>query len=298
MFSQFTRCSAVAFASAAIIVTGCSSQSTTGQSADSNDPDKLIVALLPDENASTVIQDNQGLKDYLSKKLDKEIELVVTTDYSSMIEAARNNRLDLAYFGPLSYVLAKSKSEIEPFAARLKGGTTTYQSCLIGNTNAGVTGFEAIKGKTVAFGDPASTSSRLFPELTLKENGLTKDVDYKGVFLGTHDAVALAVQNGNAEAGGLSCPIFESLKEKGKIDGTKVTLIAKTAPIPQYPWGMRSSMKPELKDKSSATFIEIKDKSVLKPFKADGFAVVTDKDYDGIRKAGDLLGLDLSKFVN
>jgi phosphonate transport system substrate-binding protein len=61
---------------------------------------------------------------------------------------------------------------------------------------------------------------------------------------------------------------------------------------------MRSSMKPELKDKISATFIEIKDKSVLKPFKADGFAVVTDKDYDGIRKAGDLLGLDLSKFVN
>tara|TARA_B100002052_G_scaffold213401_1_gene195292 strand:- start:781 stop:1677 length:897 start_codon:yes stop_codon:yes gene_type:complete len=298
MLSQAARFTAVAFSSAAIVLTGCSSQTTTDTSADASDPDKLIVALIPDENAATVIQDNQGLKDYLNQKLDKEIELVVTTDYSSMIEAARNDRLDLAYFGPLSYVLAKTKSEIEPFAARIKGGTKTYQSCLIGNTKAGVTDFEAIKGKTFAFGDPASTSSRLFPELTLKENGLTKDEDYEGVFLGAHDAVALAVQNGNAQAGGVACPIFESLKEKGKIDDTKVTLIAKSAPIPQYPWTMRSSLNPELKDTISTTFIELNDDSVLKPFKADGFAVITDQDYDGIRKAGDLLGLDLGKFVN
>ena len=121
MLSQAARFSAVAFASAAIVLTGCSSQTTTDKSADSSDPDKLIVALIPDENAATVIQDNQGLKDYLNQKLGKEIELVVTTDYSSMIEAARNDRLDLAYFGPLSYVLAKTKSEIEPFAARIKG---------------------------------------------------------------------------------------------------------------------------------------------------------------------------------
>ncbi|MGB4700010.1 MAG: phosphate/phosphite/phosphonate ABC transporter substrate-binding protein, partial [Parasynechococcus sp.] len=195
-------------------------------------------------------------------------------------------------------VLAKSKSEIEPFAARIKGGTKTYNSCLIGNTKAGVTDFDSIKGKTFAFGDPASTSSRLFPELTLKENGLIKGDDYEGVFLGAHDAVALAVQNGNAQAGGLACPILESLQEKGRIDDTKVTLIAKTAPIPQYPWTMRSSLNPELKETIRTAFIELDDEKVLKPFKADGFAVITDQDYDGIRKAGDLLGLDLGKFVN
>ena len=47
---------------------------------------------------------------------------------------------------------------------------------------------------------------------------------------------------------------------------------------------MRSSLKPELKDTISTTFIELNDDSVLKPFKADGFAVITDQDYDGIRK--------------
>lgn len=296
MLSQTARFTAVALTAAVVVFSGCSSQTSNGES--KSNPDKLIVALIPDENAATVIQDNQGLKDFLKEKLGKDIELVVTTDYSSMIEAARNDRLDLAYFGPLSYVLAKSKSEIEPFAARIKGGTKTYNSCLIGNTKAGVTDFDSIKGKTFAFGDPASTSSRLFPELTLKENGLIKGDDYEGVFLGAHDAVALAVQNGNAQAGGLACPILESLQEKGRIDDTKVTLIAKTAPIPQYPWTMRSSLNPELKETIRTAFIELDDEKVLKPFKADGFAVITDQDYDGIRKAGDLLGLDLGKFVN
>ena len=58
--------------------------------------------------------------------------------------------------------------------------------------------FDAIKGKTVAFGDPASTSSRLFPELKLSDEGLKAGDDYKQVFLGAHDAVALAVQGGKA----------------------------------------------------------------------------------------------------
>ena len=277
-----------------VALTSACSTKNAGPSAD---PDKLIVALIPDENAATVIQDNQGLKDYLTEAFDKEIEVVVTTDYSSMIEAARNDRLDLAYFGPLSYVLAKAVSDIEPFAARIKGGTKTYNSCIIGNTKKGVTSFDDIKGTTFALGDPASTSSRLFPELTLAENGLTKGKDFQGVFLGSHDAVALAVQNGNAQAGGMACPILKSLKKKGVIDPSKVTTIAQSSPIPQYPWTMRSTLSPELKEKIRVTFLDLDSDKVLKPFNADGFASITDSDYDGIRKAGKLLGLDLSKFV-
>lgn len=71
------------------------------------DPKTLKVALLPDENAATIIKNNQGLKDYLEAQLGKNVELIVTTDYSSMIEAMRHGRIDLAYFGPLSYVLAR-----------------------------------------------------------------------------------------------------------------------------------------------------------------------------------------------
>ena len=128
----------------------------------------LKVALLPDESPATVIQNNQALKTYLEKAIGREIELIVTTDYSSMIEAMRFKRIDLGYFGPLSYVLARSRSDIEPFAALVAKGKTTYTSYLVANADAGIATPADVKGKTVGFGDPASTSSHLIPRALLR----------------------------------------------------------------------------------------------------------------------------------
>lgn len=259
------------------------------------DPETLKVALLPDENASTVIKNNKALKDYLEKALDKKVKLIVTTDYSSMIEAMRHGRIDLAYFGPLSYVMAKSKSDIEAFAAIVKKGSATYQGVVIGNASAGVSTLADIKGKDMAYGDPASTSSHLIPKSILAAEGLVHGDDYKEHFLGAHDAVALTVQNGKAQAGGLSRPIFESLVEKGVIKADKVNVITYSKPFPQYPWTMRSDLAPALKAKIKEAFYSVKDKSVLKHFKAQRFAPMKDKDYDVVRDLAKILNLDLNK---
>ena len=168
-------------------------------------PAKLRVALLPDENASTIIQNAAPLKAYLERTLGKDVELVVTTDYSSMIEAMRFGRIEIAYFGPLSYVLAKSKApEIEPFAVGVSKGSPTYKSVIIARADGPVKSLADIKGKMVGFGDFASTSSHLIPRALLARNGLIGDTDYKYVLLGAHDAVARAVQSGQVQAGGLS----------------------------------------------------------------------------------------------
>jgi len=267
-----------------------------GHASSNPDPETLKVALLPDENASTVIKNNKPLEIYLEKELGKKIELVVTTDYSSMIEAMRHGRIDMAYFGPLSYVLAKQKSDIEPFAAMKQKGSTTYQSVLIANTGAGIAKISDIVNKNVAYGDKASTSSHLIPKSILAENGLKAGENYREHFAGAHDAVAMAVQNGHAQAGGLSKPIFESLVQRGLVDPNKVKVLVESKPYPQYPWTMRSNLKPELKEKIRAAFLNLKDPEVLKPFKADGFGPISDKDYDVVRSLGTLLKLDLSKF--
>ena len=260
-------------------------------------PDTLKVALLPDENAGTVIKNNQPLKDYLEETLGKKIELIVTTDYSSMIEAMRHGRIDLAYFGPLSYVLARQRSEIEPFVALKSKGSTTYQSVVIANAASGIKKIEDIKGKHMAFGDKASTSSHLIPKSVLAEEGLDAGRDYEEHFVGSHDAVAMAVQNGHAQAGGLSRPIFESLVERKIIDPAKVIVVEYSKPFPQYPWTMRSNLKPELKDKIRSAFLNLKDPAVLKPFKADGFETISDKDYDVVRNLGYLLKIDLASYM-
>ena len=58
---------------------------------------------------------------------------------------------------------------------------------------------------------------------------------------------------------------------------------------------MRSNLKPELKQKIRMAFLNLKDPEVLKPFHAEGFGPVTDKDYDVVRNLGYLLKIDFAK---
>lgn len=267
----------------------------TGLNAADYNPDTLKVALLPDENAATVIQNNEPLKAHLTSVLGKDIELIVTTDYSSMIEAMRFGRIDIAYFGPASYTLAKEKMaggdlDIVPFAALAKAGTSTYQAVLIAHVNAGIDSIEAIKGKQpqMAFGDQASTSSHFAPKFTLMQAEIMPGTDYQENFLGAHDAVAKNVERGNAQIGGLSRPIFESLIKKGTIDGNKVKVLGYSADIPQYPWVMRTDLAPQLQESIRSAFLDLdpsdeSDAAVLAPFNADGFLAIDDKAYDIIR---------------
>jgi phosphonate transport system substrate-binding protein len=264
--------------------------------AQNRDPSKLRVALLPDENAATLIQNAQPLKAYLENTLKKDIELVVTTDYSSMIEAMRFGRIEVAYFGPFSYVLAKSKApDIEPFAVGVERGSPTYNSVVVAHVGGPVAALADIRGKDFGFGDQASTSSHLIPRALLLKNGLDGGKDYRPVHLGTHDAVARAVQNGQVPAGALSKAIFEVLLERKTVDGGKVKVIATSAPIPNYPMVMQGNLAPELKNRIRAAFLELKDGEVLKSFRVQGFAATDDKAYDVLRETAKILDLDLSK---
>lgn len=265
--------------------------------AQGRDPATLRVALLPDENAATLIQNAQPLKAYLERTLNKKIELIVTTDYSSMIEAMRFGRIEVAYFGPFSYVLAKSRApEIEPFAVGVERGAPTYNSVLIANATGGVKTLADIQGKPFAFGDQASTSSHLAPRAyLLKTAQLDGDKDYKPVFLGTHDAVARAVQAGQVPAGALSKPILDSLISKNVIDPAKIVQLALSEPIPNYPIVMQGNLAPALKQSLREAFLNVKDKEVLKSFRVEGFVATDDKAYDVLRETAKILKLDLGK---
>jgi phosphonate transport system substrate-binding protein len=263
--------------------------------AQGRDPARLRVALLPDENASSLIQNAQPLKQYLEQTLKKDIELVVTTDYSSMIEAMRFGRIEVAYFGPFSYVLAKSRAPaIEPFAVGVERGAPTYQSVLIATAGGPVKALDDIRGKAFGFGDQASTSSHLAPRAhLLKKARLDGERDYRVVHLGTHDAVARAVQAGQVPAGALSKPILDSLIKRGTIDASRVVELDLSAPIPNYPIVMQGNLAPALKQRIRDAFLTMKDKEVLRAFRVESFAPTTDDAYDVLRETATVLKLDL-----
>jgi phosphonate transport system substrate-binding protein len=265
--------------------------------AQGRDPSTIRVALLPDENASTLIQNAQPLKTYLEQTLKKNIEIIVTTDYSSMIEAMRFGRIEVAYFGPFSYVLAKSRApQIEPFAVGVERGSPTYNSILIATAGGPVKTLADIRGKPFGFGDQASTSSHLAPRAhLLKKSGLDGSTDYQPVHLGTHDAVARAVQAGQVPAGALSKAIYDNLVNRKMIDPAKLVQLDLSDPIPNYPIVMQGNLTPQLKQAIRDAFFNVKDKEVLKSFRVDGFAATDDKAYDVLRDTARVLKLDIAK---
>jgi phosphonate transport system substrate-binding protein len=237
------------------------------------------------------------LKKHLQSRLQKDIELVVTTDYSSMIEAMRFGRIEIAYFGPLSYVLAKSKAPgIEAFAVGVSKGSPTYRSVIITRAGGPVQTIADIKGRLVGFGDPASTSSHLIPRALLARHELIGARDYKFVHLGAHDAVARAAQSGQVEVGALSEDIFNNMVAKKLIDPDKVRVIAFSDPIPNYPMVMQGKLDAQLKASIRDAFLDLKDPTVLKPFRAEGFVATDDRAYDILRETAKVLDLDLTKF--
>jgi phosphonate transport system substrate-binding protein len=265
--------------------------------AQPRDPQRLRVALLPDENASTIIQNAQPLRAHLERALSKQVEIVVTTDYSSMIEAMRFGRIEVAYFGPFSYVLAKSRAPgIEPFAVGVERGSPTYQSVMIAQAGGPVRELADIRGRPFGFGDQASTSSHLVPRATiLQRASLVGGRDYRVVHLGTHDAVARAVQGGQVPAGALSKPILDTLIRRGTIDAARIVEIGLSEPIPNYPMVLQGNLAEPLKAAIRAAFIELRDAEVLRSFRVEGFAPTDDEAYNVLRETARLLELDLSQ---
>ncbi|HJG79281.1 MAG TPA: phosphate/phosphite/phosphonate ABC transporter substrate-binding protein [Brevibacterium senegalense] len=291
---RFTAAATAALTASALLLSGCGTDSANAA------PETLRVALLPDENASEIIKNNEPLKNHLEEQLGLEVELVVTTDYSSMIEAMARGRLELGYFGPLSYVLAQEKADIEPFAAlqEVEGEDPTYQSVFIADADSGIETLDDVAGKTVAWGDQASTSSHLIPKAMLAEEAdLRVDHgEYQEQHVDSHDAVALTVQNGNADAGGMSLPIYERMAEEGLIDPATVVKVQESEPYANYPWTMQSDLPEDLKEKLRRAFLDLEDPAVLEPFDAAGFEEVTDSDYDAVRELAPLLDIDLEDY--
>jgi phosphonate transport system substrate-binding protein len=203
----------------------------------------------------------------------------------------------VAYFGPFSYVLAKSRApEIEPFAVGVERGSPTYNSVLIATVGGPVGKLEDVRGKPFGYGDQASTSSHLAPRAhLLKKTGLDGDRDYRPVHLGTHDAVARAVQAGQVPAGALSKPILDNLIARGTVDAKKIVQLDLSPPIPNYPIVMQGNLAPALKQSIRAAFLEMKDKEVLKAFRVEAFAPTDDRAYDVLRETATVLKLDLAK---
>jgi len=248
-------------------------------------PDHLTIGLLPGESAPVVMRLNEPMRAYLEKRLGIPVTLVVGASYAATGEALRFGRLDIAYLGPVTYIMQGRHAKLVPFARPTHATVgPTFQAVIIVPSDSPLKSLAELKGKEVAFGDPASTSGTWVPEYQLLEAGLAPNRDYTPRALGAHDAVALAVANHRVAAGGLSMPVYNRLLKEGKLDPKAVRVLAESPPIPEYMWTFREGLDPIFREEIRQAFLSVKDPEALKVFRAEAFIHAVDADVDVVRR--------------
>lgn len=283
----------------ALFLTGCGGKPDSAKQAAENKV--LRIGAIPAEDAQKTRDEYKPLTEYLEKKTGMKTELFVATDYSGVIEAMRSGKLDIAYFGPFSYILAADKANAEAFVVENRKGTgTSYKSVIVANPELGINSLQDLKGKTFAFVDPASTSGNLIPRSIFKKNNIDPDKDFKStIYAGGHDAAELAVKNRKVDAAADDDITYNQMKEKGLLTDKDVKVIFESDPIPGSTWTFRKDLPADLKGKIKDAFLNVakEDPAALGAYggKVLGYEATSDEKYNVIRETAKILNLDLSK---
>lgn len=297
-FSMLSKGIVSIFVLSFMLLAGCSgSDKTMNASSEKTAKENtkiLRVGLVPNQAPDQIKAKYDPFKIYLEKTLGMKVEFFVANNYAGVVEAIANDKLDIAYFGGLTYVQAKQKAQVHPIVTEVdkETQTTKYYSLIITPADSKVKSLADLKGKTFAFGDISSTSGSLYPRIMLDKAGLTVPTDFKNViYTGKHDATALAVQNGSIDAGGLEGRILNKLISDGIIDKNKIKILAKSDYIEGYPWVVQDSMDKTLENKIIDAFLSLNDKDLLQLMKAEKYAEVKAEDYTYIETEAKRLGL-------
>ena len=259
---------------------------------------ELRVGLIPSEDALAMMRASQQVMDQLAAKTGLKIKPFVANDYNGVIEAMRSGKIDVAYFGPFSYVLASQLANAEAFAIPVskKSGQSSYQSILITRKDKGLNTVAQLQGKTFAFVDPSSASGHLFPKAGLKGQGVDTDTYFSRViFSGSHDASILAVANNKVDAAAVAEPIFFNAVAKGHVKAEDFLVVWRSQPIPESPMAWRKSLDATTKQKVATALAEIKGLPWGDRGELNGFASTNDQAYDVVRATAKTLNLDLGK---
>ena len=272
-------------------------------------PEKLVFAAVPSEESTALEEGYAPILNVLSDELGIEIEFFQASDYAGVIEGMIAGNVDLAQFGPFSYVIAESNgAAIRPVGSMVDAPDEEpgYQSFgITQGDNAEIESIEDFEGKTVCFVDPGSTSGFLYPSAGLIEAGIDPDADITPTFAGGHDASAISVANGDCEAGfAFDAMVSEILIQDGSIAEGDLKVVWESETIAGSPLAVRTELPQSLLDEIDRIIIELANNDYLlengycgDPDDAElrergceltdeaawGYVPVDDSFYDGVR---------------
>ena len=202
----------------------------------------------------------ESLTKALQTNLGCPVKLIVTNNYTAEVEAMRAKQLDVGEFGPLGYIFAHKLANALPVAAfgTMERKPVTYTAGLWVPASSSIQNVAQLKGKTVAFSDPASTSGNLFPRYAIIKAGLNPNSDVKIEFAGGHPQSLLALTNGKVDAAEVNSQQQATAQAAGQFDPSQYREIWKSPPIPNDPITVRGDLPSAFKASFAKALLKLR----------------------------------------
>jgi phosphonate transport system substrate-binding protein len=264
---------------------------------------ELVLATVPDENATGVEKRYAAFVEYLSKELGVPVKLRIANDYAAVIEGQIAGNIHIAQYGPAAYARAyMNGAKIEPFGMQVnKDGTKGYYSVLYVKKDSPFQKIEDLKGKNLGLVDPNSTSGNNVPRFALDKMGIEPEKYFSNVvYTGSHENAVIALQQGQVDGAfnwwnDENESMLKRMERKSMAKYDDFRIIFKSDMIVNSPVAYLTSLPEELRTAISNAFFNVgtKDPEAFKTL-TDGEAQVwtptSHKDYEVI--------VDLNKFVD
>lgn len=225
----------------------------------------LRISAITSENQTSTANRYLPLTEYLAKKLGRPVEMREASDYAAVVEALKARRLDLAYFGPASYSRAwmVTGGKVVPLVSPTDWGIWGYYSTLVVRADSPYQTLDDLKGKSIAFVDPNSTSGFQAPTYYLTRQGYPPEEFFGGTgYSGSHDNGIMAVLNGAYDAAVTwwendNYSSFKRMEIQGMIDASDLRVIWKSPPLPDRPWAVHADMPAETREQIAEAMLSL-----------------------------------------
>jgi len=165
---------------------------------------------------------------YLEQQTGHPFELSYYASYADLLEAFANNQVDVAYLGPLPYVVLNARSDaVEPLVQLLDADGQSDYTCAV--VRFAATPETTAPPQRVALTQPLSTCGYLAMEHHFHREGTTLESDtVQYAYTGSHEQVALEVILNHYDLGGMKTQIAQRYQHLG------LRVVAETPAVPGF----------------------------------------------------------------
>ena len=253
----------------------------------------ITVSIISSENQADLLARHEPVRQYLERELRVKVRVTTGTDYAGTIEAMRSKKAEMAYFGPASYAKAweVTGGNVEPFAVQMDdAGNAFYSSVIVVKAGSPYKTLADLKGKTLAFADPNSTSGFQVPNYFLRKEGIVPEQFFgRTGFAGSHENGVLAVINGTYDATATwyrneQRSNFQRMQDKKMIPPGALRVVWTSPKLPESPYTLLKSLPDAMKQEMRQAVLALPEKAPdawksLTDGKSKGLAPVTHEHY-------------------